>query len=70
MLTWLRDRWTVWQVQRSCRRTIGHCWHPTGYVDWRCCECGKDTDGMPAHRCTLCNGLTHDVRAGKAGPHA
>ena len=52
----LRDTswWHRWRQERACRRTVGHCWHPAGYVDWWCCECSADTDGMPDHNCRLC----------------
>lgn len=46
---WFRRRY-----ERSCRINIGHCWHPTGMIDWWCCECGSETDGMPPQNCRLC----------------
>lgn len=52
----LRDTswWHRWRAERACRKATGHCWHPDGFVDWWCCMCSADTDGMPEHRCTHC----------------
>lgn len=54
----LRDTswWHRWRAERACRKTLGHCWHPDGLVDWWCCECSAETDGMPKHECTVCAG--------------
>lgn len=46
---WFRRR-----EERDCRKVYGHCWHPDGYVDWWCCMCSADTDGMPEQRCIVC----------------
>lgn len=42
----LRDAswWHRWKAERACRKTLGHCWHPMGFVDWFCC------DRMTAHQ--------------------
>lgn len=52
----LRDtsRWHRWRQERACRKTTGHCWHPDGFVDWFCCMCSANTDGMPPQRCVHC----------------
>lgn len=47
---WWEQRVREWR----CRRETGHCWHPEGMIDWWCCECSGETDGMPAQRCLLC----------------
>jgi hypothetical protein len=37
-----------WRARRACRRSGGHWWHPVGTsIDWFCCQCGTDRDGMP-----------------------
>lgn len=46
--------WTQRQRERRCRREIGHCWHPEGIVDWWCCECSAETEGMPRKECAVC----------------
>jgi hypothetical protein len=46
--------WTQRKAERACRETTGHCWHACGYVDWWCCMCSGETDGMPAQRCVHC----------------
>jgi hypothetical protein len=46
--------WEQRKRERRCRQELGHCWHPDGYVDWWCCECSADTDGMPLRRCGHC----------------
>lgn len=46
--------WTQWRAERACRKSTAHCWHPEGMVDWWCCMCSADTDGMPEQRCTYC----------------
>jgi hypothetical protein len=44
-----------WRIERQCRKTLGHCWHPAdAMIGWFCCGCGADEDGMPAQRCTVC----------------
>lgn len=52
----LRDTswWHRWQQERACRKTTGHCWHPDGLIDWWCCMCSAETDGMPAQKCVHC----------------
>lgn len=52
----LRDTswWHRRKQERACRKTLGHCWHPAGFVDWWCCECSAETDGMPAQECKIC----------------
>lgn len=40
--------------QRSCRLATGHCWHPEALIDWWCCMCPAETDGMPPQECTVC----------------
>jgi hypothetical protein len=40
--------WQRWHLRRDCRHQGGHFWHPEGaMIDWFCCFCGKQTDGMP-----------------------
>lgn len=52
----LRDTswWHRWKQERACRKATGHCWHPEGLVDWWCCMCSGETDGMPEQRCAHC----------------
>lgn len=40
--------------ERVCHKTIGHCWHPGGMIDWWCCECSAETDGTPPQNCIHC----------------
>lgn len=49
-VTWL----TQWSRERACRKTLGHCWHPDGMIDWWCCECSAVTDGIPPQNCRHC----------------
>lgn len=53
--------WTQWRAERACRKTTGHCWHPDGFVDWWCCSCSAETDGMPEQRCTSCTNAPDGV---------
>lgn len=46
--------WTQRKAERACRKTTGHCWHAEGLVDWWCCMCSGETDGMPEQRCVHC----------------
>lgn len=41
---------------RTCRRLVGHCWHPAdAMILWRCCACPADRDGIPEqHGCVWC----------------
>lgn len=40
--------WVQWKRERACHKQGGHWWHPDdGMIDWFCCQCGKETDGMP-----------------------
>lgn len=48
--------WTQWRAERACRKATNHCWHPEGMVDWFCCMCAAETDGMPPSRCVHCAG--------------
>jgi hypothetical protein len=52
----LRDTslWHRWKQERACRKATGHCWHPEALIDWFCCLCGADTDGMPPQECVHC----------------
>lgn len=51
------SRWQQWRRKRACRRLTHHCWHPAdAMIEWFCCMCGGDIDGMPAQRCTMCAG--------------
>lgn len=51
----LTSRWQQWKRERACRRLTYHCWHPANaMIEWFCCMCGGDVDGMPAQRCTMC----------------
>ena len=37
-----------WQRERACPKRGGHWWHPDdGMIGWFCCQCGKETEGMP-----------------------
>lgn len=50
----LRWRW-------DCRRTRGHCWHPSDpMIGWACCSCPAEVDGMPADRCRTCAALRQE----------
>lgn len=44
-----------WRRRRECRREYGHCWHAAGFIEFFCCMCGADVDGMPAQNCGFCN---------------
>lgn len=34
--------------ERACKKNGGHWWHPADpMIEWFCCQCGKDRDGMP-----------------------
>lgn len=59
----VRPFWRRWKVERWCRQSLGHCWHPTpaSMIGWDCCECGKFTEGMPAHDCALCSIIRTDA---------
>lgn len=46
--------WFRWRVKHQCRRHTGHCWHALGIIDWECCMCPAETDGMPERRCKFC----------------
>ncbi len=52
----LRDTswWHRWEAERACRKAYGHCWHPDGFVEWWCCMCSGETDGMPPQECVFC----------------
>jgi hypothetical protein len=52
----LRDTswWHRWKQERACRKGTGHCWHPEGLIDWWCCMCSAETDGMPEQECVHC----------------
>jgi hypothetical protein len=43
----------VWQ-ERACRKSTGHCWHPEAMIDWWCCMCSAEIDGLPPQRCRYC----------------
>lgn len=42
-------RWLdQWRLERACKRNGGHWWHPADpMIEWFCCRCGKDRDGLP-----------------------
>lgn len=63
----LRDTswWHRWKAEGACRKTLGHCWHVGGFVDWWCCACSAETDGMPAQECKICARLATEW--GEAG---
>ncbi len=46
------------RLERNCGKTLGHCWHPDGMIDWWCCNCSGDEDGMPPQRCRICTEAT------------
>lgn len=52
----LRDtsRWHRRKREDACRKTTGHCWHADGMVDWWCCICSADIEGMPPQQCIYC----------------
>jgi len=54
--------WTRWKAERTCRKTTGHCWHPEGMIDWWCCMCSAETDGMPTQRCVHCTSETQPAQ--------
>lgn len=39
--------WLQFKREWRCWRSGGHYWHPEGMIDWFCCQCGAETDGMP-----------------------
>jgi hypothetical protein len=40
--------WHRWKARRACRAAGGHWWHPAdAMIEWFCCQCGADRDGMP-----------------------
>jgi hypothetical protein len=40
--------WVQRRVEKNCRKGGGHFWHPdSGMIDWFCCNCGAERDGMP-----------------------
>lgn len=40
--------WRRWAREWACKRQGGHWWHPAdAMIEWFCCRCGKDRDGMP-----------------------
>lgn len=40
--------WKQRRRERACRRAGGHWWHPADpMIEWVCCQCGADRDGMP-----------------------
>jgi len=41
------DLFLRWRLQRACRKRGGHWWHPYTELDWFCCQCGAERDGMP-----------------------
>lgn len=47
--------WHRWKAERACRKQLGHCWHPEGMIDWWCCLCSGETEGMPEQRCVFCS---------------
>ncbi len=49
---WLLRR----QIERDCRKRTNHCWHPEGMIDWWCCMCSGETEGMPGQQCMHCVG--------------
>ena len=51
-----RGWWTRWKLERECRRECRHCWHlEHGHlIDWWCCMCSAEIDGMPPHDCKYC----------------
>lgn len=49
-----RDSVRPWVRERACRIRTGHCYHPEGLVDWWCCMCGRDEQGMPEQKCVYC----------------
>jgi len=52
--------WKRWQAERECSKMWGHCYHPEGMVDWFCCMCGHEEDGMPEDECKICRMTTKD----------
>lgn len=46
----LRGSWLVQaQAERNCIDRGGHWWHPDeeGMIEWYCCQCGAETEGLP-----------------------
>ena len=52
----LRDSspWHRFKQERACRQATNHCFHPEGLIDWWCCMCSAETDGMPPQECVHC----------------
>jgi len=48
--SWWRRR----KQEKACAGTAGHCWHAGGFIDWWCCMCSGEVDGMPDQRCIYC----------------
>lgn len=54
-----RSRWQQWKRERACRRDTRHCYHPADVmIEWFCCMCSADIDGMPDQRCVFCKAAT------------
>ena len=46
--------WQRRKTAKFCRRHTNHCWHPAAMIDWWCCMCSSETDGLPPQRCVYC----------------
>jgi hypothetical protein len=44
----IRGPWLMQlRAEIECVASGGHWWHPDGMIDWFCCQCGAEIDGMP-----------------------
>ncbi len=52
--SWLRQRLR----ERTCAQMTGHCFHlpQDSLIDWFCCMCAGQAQGLPPQRCRLCLG--------------
>lgn len=54
---WLQQRFR----ERNCSDLYGHCYHSGQFIDWFCCMCGNNVDGMPEQNCTICASTSEEV---------
>lgn len=46
--------WDRMPEERECRKLWGHCYHPYSMIEWFCCMCGHESEGMPEDNCKIC----------------
>jgi predicted kinase len=51
-----------------CRQETNHCWHPDALIDWWCCMCGAEIDGMPPQKCRACAAREQHATATGSSP--